>query len=364
MRMALIDSPVGAEIVLDGRRYINFAGSSYLGLSGRDEILEAGVAAIRQWGAGYQISRQHDVDTRACQEAQSAAATLFGSSAALYMAAGYYFGLVALTALRGQFDAIFFDELAHYCLRDAIAGCGLQSYAFRHLDSDDLLMQLRRRLKARERPLVVTDGLYSTLGEVAPLAQFARAVEPYGGRLLVDESHSFGVLGPTGRGATEQHQLPATVALRGGSLSKAFGTSGGIILGTRDEVAAFQRTPPIMGASAGLPAGAAMAAASLRLVHERPELLARLRGNISYLKGGLGALGLNVGDSHVPVAAFALQTEESMRALQARLESEGLFVLHTRYIGSGSAGVIRCGIFADHTMEHLDTLLDALRRIL
>ena len=76
------------------------------------------------------------------------------------------------------------------------------------------------------------------------------------------------------------------------------------------------------------------------------------------------ALGLNVGDSQVPVAAFALKTEESMRALQARLESEGLFVLHTRYIGSGSGGVIRCGIFADHTIEHLDTLLDALRRIL
>jgi 7-keto-8-aminopelargonate synthetase-like enzyme len=162
----------------------------------------------------------------------------------------------------------------------------------------------------------------------------------------------------------EHHGLPQTCALRGGSLTKAFGTSGGIVLGTAEEVAAYHRTPPILGASAGLPAGAAMAAASLRFVSEHPELLVRLRGNVSYLKGGLKALGLEVGDSQVPVAAFTLESEASMRALQARLQSEGLFVFHSKYIGAGSAGVIRCGIFADHTVDHLDALLDALRRVL
>jgi len=363
-RPNIIDSPVGAEIVLEGRRYINFAGSSYLGLSGRSEILEEGVAALRKLGAGYQISRQHDVDTRACQDARAAAATFFGSADALYMATGYYFGLVTLAALRKQFDAVFFDELAHFCLRDAIAGCGLPAYRFRHLDSDDLVSKLETRLKPHERPLVATDGMYSTLGEVAPLDQLARALEPYDGRLLVDESHSFGVLGATGRGALEHHQIPESRAVRGGSLTKAFGTSGGIVVGSSEEVAAYHRTPPILGASAGLPAGAAMAAASLRFVREHPELLVRLRGNVSYLKGGLKALGLEVGDSQAPVAAFTLESEDSMRALQASLRSEGLFVFHSKYIGAGSAGVIRFGIFADHTIEHLDALVDALRRLL
>jgi len=194
-RPKTIESPVCAEIVVDGRRYINFGGSSYLGLSARPEIVEAGAIALRLCGSGYQFARHYEIATFAHQQVESEAARFFDSEAALYLVGGYYFGLVAIAALRERFSAIFFDERVHHSIREAIAASGLPNHAFRHLDAEDLERQLRRHVHANDKPLVATDGLFSTFGEIAPLDELAHVLTPYGGRLLVDESHSFGVLG-------------------------------------------------------------------------------------------------------------------------------------------------------------------------
>lgn len=359
-----IESPTGAEIIIDGTRYINFGGSSYLGLSANPQILEAGSAALRESGSGSQFSRYYQIATRAHQEAEFEAAVFFDSPAALYMAAGYYFGLVALAAFREKFNTIFFDELAHYSLREAIAASGLESYSFRHLDAQDLEAKLKRHLPANGRPLIATDAMYSALGEIAPLNELALVMTPYGGRLLVDESHGFGVLGAQGRGAWEHHHLDASSALLGGSTGKALGVVGGIIPASEDEVAAFRSTPVGRGAATGLPAAAAMCASSLRYIRQHPELLQRLRENTSYMKSGLRRLGLTVRDNIAPVAAFTTGSDRSMQILQQRLMYEGIFAFHSHYIGAGAEGVIRCGIFADHTSEHIDRLLEVLERIL
>ena len=359
-----IESPIAAEIVIDGRRYVNFAGSSYLGLSGYADILEAGAEALRESGAGYQVPRHYQVATRAHQEVETEAARFFRSPAALYLSGGYLFGLVSLPAIRDRLGVIFLDELAHFSLREAAAASGVKSCLYRHVDADDLALKMRQHLGAYERPVVMTDGLFSTFGEIAPLSELASAVAPYDGSLLVDESHSFGVLGATGRGAHEHHKLSLNSVVAGGSLSKAFGTTGGIILGTEEGIAACRSTPAGRGAAAGLPAGASMCAASLRHVRTHPELLQRLRTNVVAMKSGLRNLGLNVGDSVAPIATFVAGEANAMQALQERLMAEGIFVLHSTYIGAGCSGVIRCGIFADHTPEHIHRLLDALRRML
>jgi 8-amino-7-oxononanoate synthase len=364
MRTKTVESSIGAEVVIDGRRYVNFGGSSYLGLSANAEIVEAGVSVLRQSGSGYQFPRFYQVATRAHQEVEAEAAAFFNTESALYLAGGYYFGLVAIAAIRERFSTIFFDEFAHYSLREAIAASDLNSYAYRHLDAGDLDAKLKRHLRANEQPLVVTDGLYSTFGEIAPLDELVGVMTPYSGRLLVDESHSFGVLGELGRGASEYHVVPASSVLAGGSTGKAFGVLGGIIPASEEEVAAFRATPAGKGASAGQPAAASMFAMSLRYIRQHPELLHRLRANVARLKTGLRAIGLEVGDSAAPVASFITGSEKSMQALQARLLSEGILVFHTKYIGAGTAGVIRCGIFADHTSAHIDCLLEALRRFL
>jgi 7-keto-8-aminopelargonate synthetase-like enzyme len=357
-----IESPVGAEVVIDGRRYVNFGGSSYLGLSGHPDIQRAGIEALREAGTGYQAPREFSLATRAHLALEREASEFFGCESALYFSSGYFFGLLALAAVRAEFGAVFFDEWAHYSLREAIAVSGLPSHAFRHLDVDDLQLQLARNLRAQQRPLVVTDALFATFGELAPLDDYVRVVTALGGKLVVDESHSFGVLGATGRGAREHYGIEGAAALVGGSTCKALGAVGGIIPATAAEIAALRATPAGRGASVGLPAGAAMCAASLRRLREHPELLQRLRANIAYLKRGLRTLGLAVTADLAPVATFATTQEGSMQALQAQLMADGIYVFHTTYIGASAAGVIRCGIFADHTTEHLDCLLDALRR--
>jgi 8-amino-7-oxononanoate synthase len=359
-----VESPIGAEVIIDGQRYVNFGGSSYLGLSANKEIVEAGVVALRESGSGYQFPREIQIVTRAHLEAESEAATFFNTQSALYLAGGYYFGLVAMAKMREKFNKIFYDEWAHFSLREAIAASGLPSYAYRHLDVADLCGKLKKHVGPRERPVVITDGLYATFGEIAPLKDLADAMIPYEGHLLVDESHSFGVLGAFGRGACEEYQIPLAMACIGGSTSKAFGAVGGIIPASEEEVTAFRQTPAGRGAAAGLPAAASMCAASFRYVRRRPELLQRLRENIARLKTGLRRMGVDVGDNLAPIAAFKVGSREDMRALHEQLMSEGIFVMHTTYIGASKDGVIRCGVFADHTNDNIDQLLDALRRFL
>lgn len=361
-QLKILESPVGAELVIDGRRIVNFAGSSYLGMSDNPEMLAAGEAALRLYGAGYQIARNYQIATASHLEVEKEAGLLFDSEAALYLPSGYYFGLVTMAVLRDQFESFFFDEQAHHCMRAGMAASGRPCHPFKHLDPEDLATQLKRHLGARERPLVITDGMYSTFGEIAPLHELARIAAPYGGRLLVDESHSFGILGTHGRGAAEHHGLGSAEVLTGGSLSKAFGAAGGVIPASDAEVAALRRTPASRSSSVGIPATAAISAASLRYVRQHPELQRQLRANTTYAKRSLRGLGLDVGDSIAPVATFVV--DQNMRVLQERLMEKGIFVLHSNYIGASSTGAIRCGIFADHTHAHIDALTDALRRLL
>lgn len=357
-----IDSPIGAEITVEGRRYINFGGSSYLGLSSKPEIVEAGLGPLRANGAGYQFGREFRLATRAHLEVEAEAAAFFGTESALHMAAGYYFGFMALAAMRKDFTTIFIDEWAHHSLREAAVVSGLVIHAFKHLDAADLEDKLRRHLPSGGRPLVLTDGMYSTFGEIAPLDQLVRLAASYGGKVLVDESHSFGVLGEHGLGVCEQWQVPADSILRGGSTCKALGVVGGIVPASDAEIAALRTTPIARGASAGLAAAAAMCAASFRYIRRHPELLIRLRANIAYMKGGLKRIGFDAGDNIAPVAAFDTGARISPEELQKQLMVRGIHVFHSTYIGAGSRGVIRCGIFADHTQEHIDQLLDALQR--
>jgi len=361
----MLESSVGAEIVLSGSRYVNFGGSSYLGLGSNPHILEAGIAALRVYGAGGPIPRGHAIGCRPLRDVEQSACLFFDSDAALYVGSGYHFGLAASAILSEHYDAVFFDEFAHFALRDGIGAAELRNRSFRHLDVEDLEHQLRHHLAAGERPLVVTDGLYSTYGEIAPLDRLWQVTAAYDGRLVVDESHSFGVLGSAGRGALEHHGMTSAGALAGGSLAKAFGTCGGLALGSATDIQAMHSTPVVRGAAVGSPATIAMCAAGLDYVRDHPELLTRLRDNTSYLKSGLRRLGLTLqGDDIAPIAAFALDSSESTLRLHAALLAEGIFVYRSTYIGAGSTGVIRCGVFADHTLEHLGALLDALRRLL
>lgn len=361
MHMRKLETAGGAEITLDGRNVTNFAGSAYLGVARHDSLISAGVEALQQFGARPLIPPAYGLITQPHLEVESESARFFGTPAAIYLPSGYLIGLAALTGLRGKFDVVLLDESAHYSLRDGANASGAMVRTFAHLDCNSLEAELSRARKDNLRAVVAVDGMCPTFGTIPCLDIYAELARVHDAWLLVDESHSFGTLGANGRGAVEECGLRADQALCGGSLGKAFSAAGAVIVGSTEDVIAISSAPCVRGASSGMAAGAAMAAASLRLVRTHPEILARLRSNTKRMKSGLRRMGIEIEDTIAPLATFVAGSASDMHNLQQRLLDEDLFVLHLRYVGSGADGAIRCSVFADHTNEQIDRLLDALK---
>jgi len=359
-----IESPIGAQLVVDGRTLLNFGGTSYLGLGAEPSMLEAGAQALRSQGATGTIPRHYGFATPANLDAEAAALEYFGVEAAIYFATGYLFGLVGMAGLASRFDVAILDESTHYNLRDGALAAGKPVQTFRHVDADDLARVLEREISAGNRPLVATDGMFPTFGTVPPLAEYARLLAPHAGWMLVDESHAFGVLGAGGRGAVEHHGVAGPLVVAGGSLGKAFGAYGGIAVGSTEAICDLWKSPASRGAASGMSSGAAMAAASMRFLRQHPERLATLRANARRLKTGLRQLGLAIVDSDGPVATFVHGTAATMQALQADLMVMGIYVIYSTYVGAGPEGAIRCAAFADHEPSDIDRLVEAISRLL
>jgi 7-keto-8-aminopelargonate synthetase-like enzyme len=359
-----LESATAAEIVVDGRTIVNFAGSPYLGISRDPALISAATDALRKYGARAYIPPEHGLVTQPHLDVESESAKFFGTASALYLASGYLLGLTVLTGHRSRFDAVLLDESAHYNLRDAAAASGAVVRTFKHLDCDSLKAQLVQMRRENLRAVIAVDGMCPTFGSIPRLEVYAELASKYGAWLFVDESHSFGTLGATGRGAVEQCGLRPEQALCGGSLGKAFSATGAVLVGSAEDIVPLRSTPCVRGSSWGMVAGAAMAAASLRLVRSRPEILVRLRTNIKRFKTGLRRMGLDVPDTVAPLATFVAGSAAQMQSLQQRLLAEDFFVLHSRYAGAGPDGAIRCSVFGDHTDEHIDAFLSVLARLL
>jgi len=361
--LKMIDSACGARLYTEGRELVNFGGACYLGLSDIPELQEAARAAAK-YGAIAPVPRHYGFSVAPVEEAENAARAFFNTESAIYFPTGYLFGLVALHGLASRIDMVYTDSNAHYCLKDGIAASGKPAVEFDHLDADDLRRKMNMTLKPKQVPAVVTDGMFATFGDIAPLDEYSRILAPYDGFLIVDESHSFGVIGPNGRGAVEKYGLSRERVLAGGSLSKAFCAFGGIAVGSSELIDALSVWPPIRGSSAGMSAAAAMSAAAMQYAKAHPELLTRLRKLVGELKLGLSGLGISVKQTESPVVAFTLESRERMLALQRFLNVNGIYVLFSEYIGAGADGVIRCAVFADHTEDDVRLLLTMIARFL
>jgi 7-keto-8-aminopelargonate synthetase-like enzyme len=360
----VMSGPLGAHIVLDGVRYANFGGSSYLGLSGHPDILEAGAAALRSGGAGYQFARSYGIASPAHLDAEQEAAHFFGTEAAQFLTGGYAFGAIALHGFRTGDHVLFLDAWAHMSLMEAAAASGLKTVRYAHLQIEDLRAKLREHLRAGQVPIVLTDALFSTIGEVAPLDAINEAVAPYEGVLIIDESHSFGVLGESGRGALERFPKVGERAIVGGSTGKAFGVLGGIMPSDAARIERFRQAPAARGASVGLPAAAAMAAASFRHVARHPEIVGRLKANTARIKSSIAKLGMSIGDMDIPVVALTFETPQEAARVHAGLVDQRIYTLLSDYVGASAGGTIRIGIFADHSNEQLDGLVASLASLL
>lgn len=372
--MPQMESPPGPETMIDGRRYLYFAGTAYLGLQSHPEVVRAACEATERFGVGAATSRTLAGDTPPAVEAERRAAAFFGTEDAFHVASGFMAPAVATALLAGRVDHVLIDEHAHVSLRQAAGHLGVPVEWFAHRDAESLALAIRAKTSFRSRLLVMTDGVFSADGSIAPLEDYWGVLAGHGGAvLLVDDAHGFGVLGENGRGTLEHAGLarrgfnrepasrsPALWAC--GTLSKALGGFGGILPGSRAVIERIKRGTPYGAAASGPPVPVAAAGAeALAIAIEHPELRERLRENAAHLKSGLRRIGLSVHDAPVPIAALAFDTGERMRQVQAALAERGVWIAYLpAYSGVGPQGVLRIAVFATHTTAMIDRLLEEL----
>lgn len=360
MQTSIVTSPSGAHMSIGGRDILNFGGSSYLGLSCEPALAGAAAEAACEYGGACQLPRHYGFVPEANERAEAAARSFFGVEAAMYFATGYFFGQLALAGLAQDYDVAVLDAHAHYSLRDGAAIAGKPVATFAHQDVKDFARVIAEVTASGKRPLVATDGMFPTFGAVAPLKHYAEILDAYGAWLIVDESHAFGSIGATGQGAIELEGVRGARVIGGGSMAKAFCAHGGLAIGSSAAIERLWTAPAAKGAVAGGSCGAAMTAAALNLVRERPDVLRKLKANRAALRGVLDTLRLHLVDTPSPVATFELSTAEDMKAVQEGLWRRGIFVIYSTYVGAGPNGALRLAAFSDHRAEDFSRLKEAL----
>jgi 7-keto-8-aminopelargonate synthetase-like enzyme len=391
--MPVMQSPPGAETIIDGRCYLYFAGTGYLGLQGHPEVIHAACHAARRFGIGSATSRGGPGDTPPVLDVERRAAEFFGSEAAFYCMSGYVVGEILARLVGAEVDAVFLDRCSHYSLFDAARALGLTVHSFKHRDANDLADRLRTNLAPRGRPLVMSDGVFAALGTIGPVAEYVNVLSQYPGSvLLIDDAHGLGVLGENGRGTIEHEGpwrekedgsnlceapfgpsrqtgpvpfFPPPRLLMGGTLSKAIGGYGGIVPGTSAEIEAIQAASHYYrGASAPPVPSAAATAKALELVMAQPALRSRLAENARWLKRGLAELGFSTDNTPVPIASLTVGDAANMRRIQSALANRNIMIAYfAAYSGLGPEGALRIAVFATHTQEMIGRLLDELGRV-
>ena len=379
------DGPPDAMISVAGKVYLYFGGNGYFGLQADPEVLAATCEAVLRYGVGTATTRTAFTSPPVF-EVERRIAEMLGTSHALYTASGYVANQILLESLEKTFDKIFIDEAAHYSLFDAVRrlrGTRRKPITFKHQDVEDLMNQLDSNLQLHERPIVLTDGVFSLLGTLAPLDEYTKLLANYeGASLLVDDAHGFGVLG---RGTLEYFGLDTQVVNKTVadsmddlglettvsesvriyltfSLSKAVGGSGGTIPGSESFIQRLKDWSAVyFGASAPASPIAAATAKSLSMLSDS-TLRLKLQENVKLLRSGLRRIGLEIEESPLPMVILILGSSGNMRRIQKKLSESGILVSYlSRNAGLGSQGALRIAVFATHTPQMIQELVDSLR---
>ncbi len=360
----LMESAPGPETVINGKRVLYFGGTGYFALHGHPEVIEAGVAAFRKYGVHPATSRTGFGNTAVQVELERRIAEFFGTEDAIHFVSGYLDNLFLVQALKDKVGAIFIDETAHFSIRDAVYSALKPVHAFKHRDPEDLSRQLKAKLKAGDVPLVMSDGIFPTFGVIAPVPDYLKAIEPYGGYLCLDDSHAVGHLGPHGWGTYDYYGVKSDRCFYAGTMSKAFGGHGGFIPASKafiDHIKATCGAYP--GATPSPTPAMAASLKGLEIVRREPQRRERLLRNVARIKTGLKKLGYDMNDNPVPIVTWVLKSPEAMKKVQKELFDRGIAVALMKYVGAPEGGVLRASIFSEHTTEQIDRLLAEMKRL-
>ncbi len=363
-RLRMVSGPQGPTVLLDGKPVLLLCSNNYLGLADHPRVRQAAADAAMRWGVGAGASRlvsgtmtiHRRLEERLAEFKRSEACVLFGS--------GYLANLGVIAALAGRGATIFSDELNHASIIDGCRLSRAEVVIYRHRDVEHLDWSMRRHSggrEAREGQLIVTDSVFSMDGDVAPLEEIAEVAGEHGARLIVDEAHATGNLGPEGRGAVAEAGLEGEVDVIIGTLGKALGSYGAYACASAEMVRYLINTArSLIFSTAPAPPAVAGALAALDLLEERPHRVQRLRSNARALRQALAAEGFPVADVEMQIVPLIVGEERAaMRLCQQAIE-RGVFAQAIRppTVPSGSSR-LRLTAMASHTPSELRTAAQA-----
>ncbi len=361
-----VQSPQGGSITVEGRRVINLASNNYLGLANHPRLKQAAIEAVERWGAGAGAVRTIIGTMEIHQELERRIAAFKHVEAAIVFQSGFTANAGTIPTIITKADAIISDELNHASIIDGCRLAGLPSDrrpVYKHRDMASLEDALQR-CQGYEKRLIITDGVFSMDGDVAPLPDIVELAERYDAAVMVDDAHGSGVLGG-GRGTAYHFGVHQRVDVQLGTLSKAVGVMGGYIAGSallRDWL--VQRARPFLFSTAHPPAVAGAILAALDLMETDPSFTERLWANTRHWQGGLRDMGFDLGVTETPITPIMTGSEEKALELQRRLMAEGVLALAVVFptVPRGKAR-IRTMPNASHSVKELDEALQSLGRV-
>ncbi|TGD71601.1 aminotransferase class I/II-fold pyridoxal phosphate-dependent enzyme [Mangrovimicrobium sediminis] len=346
---------------VEGRDVILAGTNNYLGLSYDPRCIAASQAAAQRWGTGTTGSRVANGSFSEHQALEADIADFYGVDHAIVFSTGYAATSGMCATLAGPGDVILLDGDSHASIYAGVRLSGAEIIRFKHNNPDDLAKRLRRLGERAADALIIVEGIYSMLGDVAPLQEIAAAKREFGGYLFVDEAHSMGVLGETGRGAAQAAGIEDDVDFVAGTFSKSLGGIGGFCVSPHAELQAirFCINAYIFTASSA-PSVIASTREALRIIRAEPQLRQRLWDNANRLYSGLAGLGLRVGPSASPVVAVVLEDRERTLACWQALLEAGVYVNMVVPPASPSTYcLLRNSVSAAHTPEQIETMIAA-----
>jgi glycine C-acetyltransferase len=359
LNIRAIESPMDAWVTIDGRRLLNFCANNYLGLANHPRLRAAAKQAIDAYGVGPGAVRVIAGTTAQHLELEARLATFKHAEACITFQSGFMANVATVPALVGGEDLIFSDELNHASIIDACRLSRARVVRYRHNDVDDLRRQVNAAAGSYRRGLIVTDGVFSMDGDIAPLDAICEVAEAHGLILMVDDAHGEGVLGQGGRGIVDHFGLHGRVHVEIGTLSKAFGVVGGLVAGQRSIIEWLrQRGRPFLFSSAMTAPDVAACIEAVSMLEESDDLVQRLWRNAEIMRQGLTELGFDTGQSATPIVPLMLGDAVTAQQFSRRLFEAGLFATATVFptVPMGKAR-IRVMNSAAHSPEDLQAAL-------
>jgi len=360
-----MDSVADGWMTVDGKKVLNFCTNNYLGLANHPRLKQAAKDAVDKWGVGPAAVRTIAGTQALHVELERRLAAFKGVEDSLYVQSGFCANQAAIPALITKKDVIFSDALNHASIIDGARLTRAKIIVYEHGNAEDAERKIKEHLPNYQRGLLVTDGVFSMDGDVAPLDKLYEVAEKYGVLTMVDDAHGEGVLGHGGRGIVDHFGLHGKFDVEVGTLSKAFGVVGGVIAGKKVIVDFIrQKARPFLFSSAVTPADTAACTAAVDVLEESTELVDRLWKNGEYFKEGIKSLGLDTGVTDTPIVPVMLGDAPLAKEFSRRLFEEGVFAMALGFptVPQGKAR-IRVMNTAAHTQDDLDKGLEIFAKV-